>query len=163
MPTYAAPPSYPRLRVGDDGTVIGPSGRELALMPDRDGYLRVSIYLGDQKWKRVGVHFLVCEAFHGPRPTPEHHAAHGNGDHTDNRSVNLAWKTPEENEADKVLHGTRARGESHGTAVLTEADIPVIRAERAARVPLRVLANRYGVSMSTISNIALGKNWGHVA
>lgn len=51
------------------------------------------------------VHRLVCEAFHGPRPTSTSVVRHLNGEHTDNRPENLTWGTCAENTADMVRHG----------------------------------------------------------
>lgn len=43
------------------------------------------------------VHRLVCEAFHGPPPSPSHIVIHLNEDGIDNRSENLRWGTQKEN------------------------------------------------------------------
>lgn len=37
---------------------------------------------------------LVCLAFHGPRPSPRHEAAHRNGDPLDNSVANVFWRAP---------------------------------------------------------------------
>jgi len=55
---------------------------------------------------QVYVHRLVLEAFAGPRPFPDAVARHLNGNHLDNRAMNLAWGTQQENIADKFRHGT---------------------------------------------------------
>lgn len=54
-----------------------------------------------------------------------------------------------------------ARGERHGGAKLTDADVTAIRAARsgAKKVPLAVLAAQYRVDESTISRVAAGKLW----
>ena len=44
------------------------------------------------------VHRLVCEAFHGPQPTPNHIVLHLNEEPTDNRAENLRWGTRKENQ-----------------------------------------------------------------
>ena len=50
---------------------------------------------GYQKIKRANkthhVHVLVCEAFHGPRPSPKHTVDHINRNKVDNRACNLQW------------------------------------------------------------------------
>ena len=51
------------------------------------------------------------------------------------------------------------RGEHHGRAKLTEADVDTIRAELAKGVYQRVLAERFGVTQAQISNIARGTRW----
>jgi group I intron endonuclease len=55
-----------------------------------------------------------------------------------------------------------AKGSRSGTAKLTEAKVRRIRAALAAGQPVSVLADRYGVSTTTVSNIRTGKIWGHV-
>ena len=51
------------------------------------------------------VHRLVCQAFHGDPPSPEHtDVRHLNGDKRDNRAENLAWGTRSENMLDVVKH-----------------------------------------------------------
>lgn len=59
--------------------------------------------------QRLYVHRLVCEAVNGPPPTPEHQAAHscGKGHLGCVARNHLRWATRIENEADKILHGTR--------------------------------------------------------
>ena len=54
------------------------------------------------------------------------------------------------------------RGVGHGMAKLTEADIVAIRAARAAGEICRTIAERHGVSKSTIHLIDKGKIWTHV-
>lgn len=52
------------------------------------------------------IHRLVCEAFHGPPPTPEHVVRHLNGIPTDNRPANVVWGTRVQNGLDMLVHGT---------------------------------------------------------
>ena len=37
---------------------------------------------------------VVCEAFHGPRPTPEHRAQHLDRNPRNNQADNLRWNLP---------------------------------------------------------------------
>lgn len=69
--------------------------------PNPSGYMMCTL-----EGKLVTVHKCVLTAFVGPRPTPKHQAAHGNGISIDNRVENLRWATPLENSADKYVHGT---------------------------------------------------------
>jgi hypothetical protein len=57
-----------------------------------------------------------------------------------------------------------ARGEQQHLAKITEADVRVIRAERAKNppTPIKELAARYDVTTPSISYIALRKTWKHV-
>ena len=60
--------------------------------------------------KTYRVHQLVCEAFHGPRPSPSHIVLHLNEEASDNRPENLRWGTRKENQNfPKVKAAFRAR------------------------------------------------------
>lgn len=96
--------------VKDDGLVWsllpwrGKVGRPLAGFQNTHGYLRVKVNIGNKR-KTIMVHKVVCEAFHGPKPSPAHQVRHLNGIKTDNRPSNLAWGTAKENAADRTAHG----------------------------------------------------------
>lgn len=157
-------PRDPRILVGADGTLVGPQGRLLTPWADeRSGYLRVSVYRidGVERLRQPFVHVIVCETFHGPRPVGKY-VAHANGRPADCRAVNLSWKTPVENEADKLTHGTRPQGERVYCAKLTEQDVHAIRAARAAGATLSELAARYPVRETTIARAISRKTWKHV-
>lgn len=68
------------------------------------GYRHLALGV-DGKKRNFYVHLLVCEAFHGPRPSPVHEARHLNGDPLDNSAANLTWGTKRENALDTVRHG----------------------------------------------------------
>jgi hypothetical protein len=137
-------------------------GLGLILKPGvgRGGYLHV-VLTTEGKRKTVKVHQLVCEAFHGPRPSPKHVAAHSDGTRDNNRANNLRWATPKENIADKRVHGTHIEGEQHFRAKLTAEAVREIRSH-TARGSCNADAKRFGVSRSTISQVRAGNTWGHV-
>jgi hypothetical protein len=151
-------PTYPRLIVGDDGSVIGPSGKTLKHFPDKNGYRRINIYTAGQ-WRQLSVHRLVCETFIG---LSDLGVAHIDGDPANNQLDNLRWSTQVENEADKREHGRMLLGSRHHQAKLNETNVRTIREQRALGVSLAALANSYGVSRATISRIALRKTWRHI-
>ena len=103
-------PSAQGYMASDAGRIRSPLGRVLSQHDHRSGpatiYKRVSLLQpGDRtKHKRL-VHRLVCEAFHGPAPSPAHHAAHWNDVGTDNHPGNLRWATPAENVEDMRRNG----------------------------------------------------------
>ena len=81
--------------------------RELTQRINAWGYLTVAPWCRVKKRQlTIAVHILVCETFHGPKPTPKHEVRHLNGIATDNRPENLAWGTHAENMQDRVTHGT---------------------------------------------------------
>lgn len=136
--------------------------RSLKPIKGPQGYPRVCVKV-DGVFRAKVIHGLVCRAFHGPRPTARHQVAHNDGTKDNNRADNLRWALPEENQADRIIHGTDIRGEAVHKAVLREQDIPIIRRLRMQHVPLGVIARAFGVSESTISLVALGKIWRHAA
>lgn len=107
----------------------------------------------------VSVHVLVCEAFYGPRPSPNHDAAHNDGRPSNNFVNNLRWATKKENMADKLIHGTHNRGERHGNSKLTADAVREIKASSESHA---ALGRAFGVNYRTIFDIRSGKIWGHV-
>jgi HNH endonuclease len=105
---------------------------------------------------------VICRVFNGEPPTPEHQAAHDNGEPWDNRPENLIWKTRSENMADCVRHGTDNRGEKHCFAKLTAAAVQEIRRRRRSREVLTSIAADYGVTAATICDIMKGRSWAHL-
>jgi len=61
---------------------------------DRNGYF---VFVENKKGETAKryVDELVCEAFHGPRPSPEHEVRHRDGNITNNRASNLMWVLPQ--------------------------------------------------------------------
>lgn len=102
----------------------------------------------------------ICGLVNGPPPTPDHEAAHscGRGSEACTSPIHLSWKTPTENQADRLIHGTHTRGERCGTAKLTENDVRLILAMKGAE-PKTHLAKRFGVSPTTVADIHRGRTW----
>ena len=159
---YRESPIYSGYLVGSDGTVIGRAGHLLKPNGDGAGYLKMVMCLPGNRRKTVRVHRLVCETFHGLRPSPRHIVAHTDGSRDNNRADNLRWATRRENEADKRAHGRTIEGERHGAARLTETMVREARARSAAGEPQRVLAEAFGVSKATLNHAVSGRSWGHV-
>lgn len=123
---------------------------------DRSGAAMTDID-GGKKRKPVAV--IMCEYRHGPPPGPGFHAAHSCGKgHTGCANPNhLSWKTPKENMADKVGHGTQLRGEQiKHLAKLTEAQAKEIKYATGSQ---REIAKRFGVTQSNVSCIKRGISW----
>ena len=110
--------------------------------------------------KLVHVHRLACEARWGPPPSPKHEAAHscGKGHLGCCNPKHVSWKTPAENQRDKLAHGTAARGAKNALAKLSEEDVREIRRLRGL-VSEKEIAKMFGVSRGCISGIFTGKNW----
>lgn len=154
---------YPGYFVNEQGEVKLWSGRVTRGNHHKStGYLRVTIRGNERSARPIPyVHVLVCEAFHGPRLTSRHEAAHGNGENQDNRANNLRWATKLENERDKVEHGNSLRGIKHPLAKLTAPMVIQMRSEYAlGGITQRQLARRYGIGQAQVSEIIRRRAWG---
>lgn len=173
FPAYKVSSEGDIIRIARDRNNHRLSGRPLKPSANKAGYLSLSL-CDDGRKTTARVNRIVCEAFHGPAPHPDCHAAHLDGVRANNRADNLAWKMPADNEADKVVHGTaligdrhwskrfpqcRARGERHGLAKLSPDAVRAIRADGRFQ---RVIAADYGVSQKAVWSIKAGVTWGHV-
>lgn len=134
---------------------------------NKRGYFVIGLRAnGSRKWK--GVSQLVCEAFHGGRPSPAHQAAHfPDPNPQNNRASNLRWATSLENHGDRAVHGTLLKGVRNAAAILTDDQVRAIRAEYTpgrSRHPgnQAALSARFGVCPAHIQNIANGRGWEHV-
>ncbi|MCZ4500981.1 MAG: hypothetical protein JWQ74_3536 [Marmoricola sp.] len=119
------------------------------------GYGKVSI-----NGVQVHTNRYVCEAAHGVPPSPEHEAAHSCGKgHTGCISPShLHWATPQQNQQERVLHGTDNRCEKHPMAKLTESDVRAIFALMGTQTQIEI-ALKYGVDRRHVGLIHRGKTW----
>lgn len=103
---------------------------------------------------------LMCALAHGAPPSDIHEAAHSCGKAHEGciNPNHLSWKTPKENAADKIIHGTHDRGENHVSSILTESDVREIRRLQGI-VLQRVLADRYGVCSPHICAVQNENAW----
>lgn len=141
---------------------FSPSGAILSQKRERNGYWRVSI-CNDGTVTHHHVARLVLEAFVGPASTPEHHAAHGDGDQSNNRLDNLRWASPAENQFDKWEHGTVRTGADSLNAKLTEEQVSEIRRLKAGGASYGQLQRSFPASYSTLKRIVDRETWRHVA
>lgn len=103
----------------------------------------------------------MCILAHGEPPTEKHQAAHscGNGHLGCMNPRHISWKTPKENESDKVRHGTLRRGSDINTSKLSQDQVRSIRADLSQGCRGADLAKKYGVTPAMISNIKTKKAW----
>ncbi len=153
-----------RVRRLDSVTSDGRSWKSRVLKPylnkKREGYLRVRLQDG-KRYKRCLVNRLVGEAFHGPCPEGEE-TRHLDGEAGNNYENNLVWGTKEQNEADKVLHGTLPLGTRNGQAVLTESNVRRIRLLADLGMGPQELGGKFGVHRTTIARVVSRKSWKHI-
>lgn len=125
---------------------------------DRIGRKAITLKINGNQFP-FRVHTLVLTAFVGHRPAGKE-CAHDNGNASDNRLSNLAWKTHVENNADKVRHGTQWHGETAPGAKLSSADIPRVFDLRVCGLSHRKIGAYLDIAESTIRGILNGKRWG---
>lgn len=138
------------IRGGFVGKVMKPYRRE-------DGY-NMFILRNLNRSFHVKAHQLVAEAFVGPKPFPDAEVCHCDGSRHNDHFTNLRWDTRAANHADKVRHGTTARGERGPAAKLSSAQVAEIRSRYAiGGVSQQALADEFGVRQPLVSRIVAGK------
>jgi hypothetical protein len=145
-----------RIRAAETGRVLSTAGT------DKDGYPVVSL----TRWKvrqTHALHRLIALSFHGDRCNVLHNqVAHLDGDRKNARADNLKWVSKIENEAHRIGHGTHSRGDRNGAAKLTNEQAREIRTAPRRRGNRPILAEKYGVSVHTISNIWREKRYARI-
>jgi len=68
----------------------------------------------------------------------------------------LDWKTPKENERDKIAHGTYQFGERNAMAKLTIQQVLKIRSAVGSH---KEIAERYGVGREAVGKIKRRERW----
>lgn len=116
------PTPYPHYLVSDEGDVYSTHGDKVRKLKPwvspKTGHLRVRVfekYLpprhAGRRYKDVGVHVLVCTAFHGPRPDGALACHWPDRNPADNRPSNLCWGTHQENTVHRLAHEAQDRGQ----------------------------------------------------
>jgi hypothetical protein len=161
---WLSPEGYEGLYlVSNLGRVLGGKRKKL-LNPTCEkltGYYSICLSR-DGLVKKFRLNILVLSTFCGPKPFDNAHAAHNNGDKSDNRLINLRWASPKENQDDIDRHGRRCKGEDVFGAVLNENKIKKIRDRIKNGEMNRPIAEDFGVSISTIHLIRHNKIWRHI-
>lgn len=132
--------------------------KKLSQFKDKNGYLYVSVKIGDKRQK-FSSHRIIAKAF-VEGYVDGLHVNHINGDKSDNRPENLEWITNAENVSHAWKTGLcNLRGENQPTHKLTQKQVIEIRkALRIGVTPnsLSIIAN---VNPSTIYLIQKNKRW----
>jgi hypothetical protein len=133
-------------------TVLTYEGDECLIWPyakAANGYGRIRI---DGRTRVVSQ--VVCEMAHGDKPTNKHQAAHSCGNGMDGcvTKRHLSWKTRKENEADKLLHGTRHRGDQNRLAKISEENVAEVLSLRG-KLSQQKIASMFGISQQLVSMI----------
>jgi hypothetical protein len=148
--------SLDRITTDKHGCKAVRSGRVLKPAPVQKGYLQV-VLCRDGKMSPQRVHTLVAQAFHGPRPDGCE-VAHDDGDKLNNTALNLVYKTPKANCADKLRHGTAQKGERAGRRKLDAIDVLTILTV-ADDHSAEEIATEFGITSRHVYDITSGKSW----
>lgn len=117
--------------------------------------------------KRVRVRFMagatVLKSFGVPRPLGCE-CFWKDGDKTNNSLGNLCWEPAGASKIGSIQKSPPpiGTGSFNSQAILDEEDVSDIRSLRQQGYLMRDLACKYGVSLSTISNIFRRKSWTHI-
>ncbi|WP_196232897.1 NUMOD4 motif-containing HNH endonuclease [Sphingomonas segetis] len=157
----------PGYEISEDGDIrhttkkaTRPAGYVVKGCVNGQGYLKAKLSTPTGK-RQLAIHRLVCEAFHGPQPSPDaFHVAHGDGNPLNNHYTNLRWATCKDNLADRRRHGTHPNGERNPRARLTWDDVRSIRRRFVGdRGEVAALAREYGVSHGAMQAVCNGSHW----
>lgn len=118
----------------------------------------LSVHLGHNKEKfTVLVHRFVLETFIGPCPEGME-GCHNNGIASDNRLENLRWDTHENNNKDRITHGTYAAGEKHHAAKVPVFLVDMLQKKQITPIEA---SKQYGFNYGNLWKIARGEIWSH--
>lgn len=142
--------------VSNLGRIVGFFGKIRKLVPDRQGYTKVTF---SNKCYRA--HRLIWETFKGPIPDGME-INHINRIKNDNRLVNLELVTSSENMKHFALNNTPRHGSQCKISKLTEVTVKEIKERLKSGEIASLIAKEYGVSDNSISCIKHNKTWKHV-
>jgi hypothetical protein len=132
--------------------------KKLAQTKDRNGYLYVSIKIGNRRPK-FSCHRIIGKAFVDGYKDGLH-INHINGVKTDNRPDNLEWLTNQENVSHAWKTGlVNLRGENQPTHKLSQKQVIEIRKALRIGVSPHSLSIITNLNPSTIYLIAKNKRW----
>ena len=134
------------------------SNRPLVGRPDSKGYVSVTIKSDEGKLVTRRIHRLVAETL---IPNPENLPCvrHKDGVPNNNKKSNLCWGTYQDNEFDKIEHGTydlRRNGK------LSKEDREKIIDMHKNGYKQKELAAMYSVSRPTITRLLNGTTWSNL-
>jgi len=107
----------------------------------------------EYKGKRYNATRVMCQWKNGKPPSPDHHAAHecGNGDLGCINPNHLTWKTPLENNYDKIKYNTWGYK-------LSRDDVKIIRSYRGV-LSVKEIAKTFNITRQHVYQIFSRKSW----
>lgn len=165
-------PGYPYYEVSDVGEVRRATdskrqykaGYVLKPKLSKHGYMVVSLWDG-ARYYHVGVHRLVCMAFHGEPANDNLQVCHNDGDRLNNTQDNLRWGTAKENADDRAIHDnwTPEFGVDHHNAILNDEAVAQMRRLSRSGQSIVSIAAAFGVHKVTARDAIQGRTWKHVS
>lgn len=112
----------------------------------------------DGKGYNVSLHKIVIETYIGPQPCGME-VCHNDGDYTNNTIQNLRYDSRDNNERDKLKHGTSNRGSRHGISKINEST--VLQIKRMIKDGYRniTIQKATGASRGMVTHIKKGSTW----
>lgn len=108
--------------------------------------------------KSLGIHRVMCELAHGPRPTPKHHAAHSCHQRACINPRHLSWKTLSENMLDRRANGTENKAWWGQKGKLSPGQAAAILDLKGKETQAKTAA-RFDITESNVRKIQTGKTW----
>lgn len=131
---------------------------------DKDGYLRITIYVNGKPYER-GIHRLVALAFiSNPENKPE--VNHIDGNKKNNDAINLEWSTAKENIQHAWKHNlaTAKKSEDHPNSIYTNNQIiQVCKLLEQNSLTMKEIANITSVSYTVVKQIKNRCLWTHIS
>lgn len=144
-----------KYKISNFGNIYSQKIKRLSKLQDKKGYKYIQLGRGDNHQ----VHRLVMLSFVGPSSLIVDHI---NSDPSDNRLSNLQYVSHSENNRLTKSRGRAALGEKKNQSKLSDKDALHIRDESNKGVPIKKIADGYGISVAAISMIKNKRTWKHV-
>lgn len=122
---------------------------------NKTGYKICSLSNGTGKGKQFLIHRLVLAAFIGPCPEGME-SCHNDGIRANAALSNLRYDTHQNNNIDRMRHGTLPKGSKFWKAKLKEEDVLLIFKDERR---IKDIAKEHGVDDSTILDIKKKRSW----
>ena len=144
-----------------DGRKVKQPLKESLLKPsctNRGGYPSITLRINKTN-KREYVHRLVAQAFLPPPSSKRHYqVCHNDGNAGNARSDNLRWDTAVGNGADRLKHGTGAKGVNNPRSKYSEEKIRQVKKALETN-NARQVAEMFDMPWSTVRSIKQGRRW----
>ena len=145
-----------RMKCGSNNTYVGKILRPIL---NSKGYIQARLYISNGRVVTPLVHILVAKYFIGPCPKGKE-VDHKNDNKGDPIVSNLHYITHRKNMLKCPFMNRDTRGERNGSAKLNNYAVKNIRSlYKIGKFTQSQLAEKFNVSISTISRVVTNKGW----